>query len=118
MMRRTDIPHWVAPDMLGDILAIAREAGAASPVEIHMRLQVHDRLAKRAPDATGAAPGTLSDLGGIPVVVDEGIPAFPGYEIHRAALGPTPHQEHRAPGDEPPQGTDGPSQGTDVSHAA
>jgi hypothetical protein len=68
--------HWASPDIAGDILAIARRVGAAEPVEIRVRPEVHQDL-----QGTAAAPP--ADLDGIPLVVDEELPAFPGYEVHR-----------------------------------
>jgi hypothetical protein len=68
--------HWASPDIAGDILAIARRAGAAAPVEIRVRPEVQQ-------DLRGTAEAPPADLDGIPLVVDEDLPAFPGYEVHR-----------------------------------
>jgi hypothetical protein len=68
--------HWATPHMVEDILAAARRPGAAEPTEIRVRAALHARLLQE--------PDALLLLGGIPLVVDEELPAFPGYEIHRA----------------------------------
>jgi hypothetical protein len=68
--------HWGAPHMAEDILAAARRPGAAEPTEIHVRAALYKRLLQE--------PRALVLLDGIRLVVDEELPAFPGYEIHRA----------------------------------
>jgi hypothetical protein len=75
-VRRLPPAHWAAPDIAGDILAIARRPGAAEPVEIRVRPEVRR-------DLQGAAGSPPADLDGIPLVVDEELPVFPGYEVHR-----------------------------------
>ena len=77
--------HWAAPHMIEDILATARRPGAAEPTEIHVRAALHARLL-REPDAPVVLDERqgISALDGIRLVVDEELPAFPGYEIHRA----------------------------------
>lgn len=75
--RRVRPAHWAAPDIAGDILAIARRAGAAEPVEIRLRPDVYRDLQLQRPG------DPLTDLDGIPLVVDEDLPPFPGYEVHR-----------------------------------
>jgi hypothetical protein len=75
-VRRLPRAHWAGPDVAGDILAIARRAGAAEPVEIRVRPEVHQ-------DLRGTAGGQPADLDGIPLVVDDQLPFFPGFEIHR-----------------------------------
>jgi hypothetical protein len=69
--------HWMARDVAGDLLAIARRAGAAEPVEIRVRPEVYRDL-----QGTGGGD-PLTHLDGIPVVVDPELPFFPGYEVHR-----------------------------------
>ncbi|MGY1710796.1 hypothetical protein ACI8AC_14925 [Geodermatophilus sp. SYSU D00758] len=62
-------------DVSEQLLAEARRPGAAEPVAIHVRPELHGRMRTAA---VGSDPP-------LPVVVDDDIPAFPGYEIHRAA---------------------------------
>jgi hypothetical protein len=62
--------HWATPDIAGDILAEAVRPDAARPVSVHVRPELHHLVAGR--------------WHGIPLVVDDAIPAFPGYEVHRA----------------------------------
>jgi hypothetical protein len=78
--------HWVAPSAAEDLLAAARRPGVAEPTEIHVRAALHLQLLREpgAPVVVDEARGT-SDLDGIRLVVDDGLPACPGYEIHRAA---------------------------------
>ena len=78
-------PHWAAPHMVEDILATARRPGVAEPSEIHIRSALHLRLL-REPGAPVAVDDerAISTLDGIRLVVDDDLPAFPGYEIHRA----------------------------------
>ncbi|RFU22067.1 hypothetical protein [Geodermatophilus marinus] len=71
----TAIPQTDTDALSEELLAEARRPGAAEPVAIHVRPELHCRM-------KAAAVGTDPPL---PVVVDEEIPAFPGYEIHRAA---------------------------------
>ena len=79
-------PHWAAPHMIEDILATARRPGVAEPTEIHVRAALHLRLLQEpgAPVVVDERLG-ISTLDGIRLVVDEELPAFPGYEIHRAS---------------------------------
>jgi hypothetical protein len=78
-------PHWAVPHMSEDILATARRPGSAEPTEIHVRSAILARLMQDpvAPAAVDAQRGT-GFLDGIPLVVDEDVPACPGYEVHRA----------------------------------
>jgi hypothetical protein len=62
--------------------ALVRRLVAAEAVEIHVRPGVYVQLARESSDHRGPA-----DLGGIRLVVDRGIPACPGFEIHRAQPG-------------------------------
>ncbi len=77
--------HWAAPHMVEDILATARHPGLAEPTAIHVRAALHLRLLHEpgAPVVVDERRG-ISALDGIRLVVDEQLPAFPGYEIHRA----------------------------------
>ena len=70
--------HWGTPHLVEDILATARRPGLAEPTEIHVRAALHARLLQE--------PDALALLDGIRLVVDEELPAFPGYEIHRATV--------------------------------
>jgi len=77
--------HWAAPHTVEDILAAARRPGVAEPTVIHVRAALHRRLLQEP-----AAPVVVDEgrritfLDGIRLVVDEEVPACPGYEIHRA----------------------------------
>jgi hypothetical protein len=77
--------HWAAPHMVEDILADARRPGAAEPTEIHVRSAIYLRLLREpgAPVLVDARQD-ISVLDGIRLLVDDDLPAFPGYEIHRA----------------------------------
>jgi hypothetical protein len=80
--------HWSPPDIRGDILAVALLAGAAEPVVVHVRPEVHARIGPGplCPDPTvrdqRAATGRPIS---IPLVVDDQLPRTPGYEVHRVA---------------------------------
>jgi hypothetical protein len=82
--------HWGAPHVVEDILAAARRSGAAEPTEIHVRTALHLRLLREpgAPVVVDEQRGG-SSLDGIRLVVDDELPASPGFEIHRAC-GPVP----------------------------
>jgi hypothetical protein len=77
--------HWATPHMVEDILADARRPGLAEPTAIHVRSALHLRLLREpgAPVVVDEQRGD-SALDGIALVVDDDLPAFPGYEIHRA----------------------------------
>ena len=78
-------PQGTAPrDVRTDILSEALRPDAGTPVLIHLRPELHARICRCGPDATGRSEDPL----GIPVVVDDDIPAFPGYEIHRSVPSP------------------------------
>jgi hypothetical protein len=77
------VPHWAEPDFVSDVLAVARRAGGADPVEIRIRPELHGRLVRQMSAAGKLDGGWLTDLDGVRLVVDEEIPVFPGYEIHR-----------------------------------
>ncbi len=80
--------HWTSPDTLGDILAIAHRPDAAEPCEIRVRSEVHSRLLQETSAGTrriAIQHGTISHLDGIPLVIDDELPAHPGYEVHRAS---------------------------------
>ena len=77
--------HWAAPHFVEDLLATARRPGVAEPTEIHVRAGLHLRLLREpgAPVVVDERRG-ISALDGIRLVVDEDLPLYPGYEIHRA----------------------------------
>ena len=80
-------PHWHRPDPVGDILATAWSPAAAEPREIRVRPEVyHCILAELSPveRALVEEHGALGSPIAIPLVVDAGLPAFPGFEIVRA----------------------------------
>lgn len=79
--------HWAEPDFVGDIRAVARRAGP-DPVEIRIRPELHHRLVRQMTAAGALDGGSLTDLDGVRLVVDEEIPVFPGYEIHRVPPDP------------------------------
>jgi hypothetical protein len=64
-------------DMLGDILTEAYRPGAAPPVAVHVRRELGDVLVHRLPPGVSRPP--------FPFVIDDELPAAPGYEIHRSA---------------------------------
>jgi hypothetical protein len=76
--------HWQPPDAAGDIAHQAWRPGAAAPRSIHVRPELHRRIAVQAREhrATCVSPG-LGALCGVPLVVDDELPTFPGFEIHR-----------------------------------
>jgi hypothetical protein len=85
--------HWLAPDIRGDLLAVARQAGAAEPVEIRVRPELYARIVQQARDEAVSEQDAPTDLADIPLVVDADLPAFPGYEIHRAPVRRAPRVE-------------------------
>jgi hypothetical protein len=72
--------HWSPPDVIGDILAEASRPAAAEPVAIHVRPEIHELIHRQEQTRRCALAGA-----GLRLVVDQEIPAVPGYEIHRAA---------------------------------
>ncbi|WP_409330786.1 hypothetical protein [Trujillonella humicola] len=80
----------MTPDVTRDILEEAWRPGTAPPVAVHVRPEVHARLVRQAGDGcSGSRIGTPAAL---PLVVDEGIPAAPGFEVHRAVAGAGLHR--------------------------
>lgn len=69
------------PDTLGTILAIARTEGCAPVTKITMR-SVMWRLIERESNNT-LAIDDVEEIEGIPVKIDDMIPFFPGFQIHR-----------------------------------
>ncbi|MCV2489608.1 hypothetical protein OF117_09540 [Geodermatophilus sp. YIM 151500] len=66
------------PDVVGDILREAWRPDVPAPVSLHVRPEVHARMLAQG------SPRTDEVGADVPVVVDDEIPAQPGYEIHRA----------------------------------
>jgi hypothetical protein len=75
--------HWAPPDPLGDILAIAWRPGAAPPREVHVRAEVRDRVLAQLPP-TERGRGLVGGPADVPLVLDEQLPACPGFEVVRA----------------------------------
>lgn len=69
-----------------DILSEAWRDGAAEPVSIHVRPELHARLlAQRGCTPLRVVPqDEVRPRARLSVVIDEEIPIAPGYEIHRA----------------------------------
>jgi hypothetical protein len=79
--------HWGRPDPVGDILATAWSPTAAEPREIRVRPEVFQSILAELDPAERALVeerGVLGSPIAIPLVVDAGLPAFPGFEIVRA----------------------------------
>jgi hypothetical protein len=79
--------HWGRPDPVGDILAIAWSPTAAEPREIRVRPEVLQSILAELDPAERVLVeerGVLGSPIAIPLVVDAGLPAFPGFEIVRA----------------------------------
>jgi hypothetical protein len=79
--------HWGLPDPVGDILAIAWSPTAAEPREIRVRPEVLQSILAELDPAERALlkeSGVLGSPIAIPLVVDAGLPTFPGFEIVRA----------------------------------
>ena len=79
--------HWGRPDPVGDILAIAWSPTAAEPREIRVRPEVLQSILAEldlVERALVEERGLLGSPVAIPLVVDAGLPAFPGFEIVRA----------------------------------
>jgi hypothetical protein len=91
--------HWSSPDIAAVILAEALRPGTARPVAVHVRPEVH-RLLRRQVSTAPLAVGAAADRwNGIRLVVDDQIPACPGYEIHRAVAPVTDRLAPRRPTD-------------------
>jgi hypothetical protein len=78
--------HWIPPDPVGDILDLAWRTGTAPPREIRVSPEVYARvLAELDPDARAVleARHVLGSPVPLPLVVDPGLPPFPGVEIVR-----------------------------------
>ncbi|RBY78905.1 hypothetical protein DQ238_10960 [Geodermatophilus sp. TF02-6] len=84
--------HWARPDPVGDVLALAWRPGSAAPREIRVRPEVRARmLAELDPAARRRVVerGVIGTPVAVPLVVDAGLPAFPGVEVVRARPGET-----------------------------
>ena len=57
--------HWIPRNAARDIAAEALRPDRARPTEIRVRSEVARRC------------------GGLPVVIDNTLPRYPGYEVHR-----------------------------------
>jgi hypothetical protein len=69
--------HSITPDIVRDILAEARRPDAAEAVAVHVRPEIHALIRRQVQDEG-------DERIGIRLVVDDTIPASPGYEVHRA----------------------------------
>ena len=87
IVRGTHPTHWGRPDIAGDLIAVAVTPGAAPPRELRLRPELYERLlAQLTPDERARVVGRrlLGPPPGVPVVVEPGLPAFPGFEVVRA----------------------------------
>jgi thiamine monophosphate synthase len=85
--------HWTPPDALGDILRQAWRPDVAEPIAIHVRTTVQHRMLQQMTPAVRAAcleRGSIGQPYGLPLVIDDRIPWFPGFEIHRKPPVPRP----------------------------
>ena len=75
-------------DTPGDLLREAWRPGTAEPVAIHVRPELCARLlrSRRTHPRSFPAPRPFPPRR-IPLVVDDGIPAAPGFEVHRVPPG-------------------------------
>lgn len=69
-------------DLLGHITDLAFTPGATQPTEVRVRSHV----AQQITDETGQPCPTVV-LGTLPVVVDDTLPHFPGFQIKRTGRG-------------------------------
>lgn len=82
----TAVPQSTAStDAEADILAEACRPGMGEPVTIHVRPAVYERMLADARRVRPRDPRAGGASTRVPFVVDDSIPAAPGYEIHRAA---------------------------------
>lgn len=72
------VVHWQPPDPLGDLYAQTWRADRADPTAVHLRPEVYARLHAQRPNIVEPC-----HLWGLTLVVDERLPAYPGFEIHR-----------------------------------
>lgn len=81
------VVHWSPPDALGDILRQAWRPGVAQPTAIHVRPEVWTRMLARMTTAVRAlalGAGCIGDPQRLPLIVDDVLPCYPGFEIHRS----------------------------------
>jgi len=78
--------HWAPPAPLGDILAVAWRPGAAPPREIRARSEVYARVLAELPPEERSRP-VLGGPVGVPLVLDDDLPGYPGFEVVRARPG-------------------------------
>jgi hypothetical protein len=79
--------HWARPDPVGDILAAAWSSTAAAPREIRVRPEVYRCILAELDPVDRALVEERGRLGSpvaLPLVVDPGLPASPGFEVVRA----------------------------------
>lgn len=76
--------HWCAPDIPRDILDAAWSPELPPPTSIHVRPELHARMTSAVPAPRAEDEPVRPELD-VPLVVDDQIPLFPGYEIHRCA---------------------------------
>lgn len=78
--------HWLPPDAAGDILRQAWRPDVAAPREIRVRPELHARLAAQAREQAARDAGYLRPAGIaglVPIVIDDQLPTYPGFEIYR-----------------------------------
>ena len=63
-------------DMCRDILSEAHRPGTALPVTVHIRPELCLQVLPQGVSSRSSIP--------LPLMIDDEIPAAPGYEIHRA----------------------------------
>jgi hypothetical protein len=78
---RGGVVAWHEPDTLGQILAIARTAGCAPCTKIKMRSTTWQRIFNESNHTLDPEAVTAEE--GIPIIIDDTLPLFPGFEIHR-----------------------------------
>jgi hypothetical protein len=76
--------HWCAPDIPRDILDAAWSPDLPPPSAIHIRPELHARMLAAVPSPRSDEDAARPALD-VPLIVDDQIPASPGYEIHRCA---------------------------------
>lgn len=86
-----EVQPWPArtgapPDVIGDILSEARWPDAAEPVAVHVRPELYALICRQSGKGSADDAGRCNNgpWDGIRLVVDDEMPATPGYEIHRA----------------------------------
>lgn len=84
------VVHWQAPDPAGDIARQAFRPDAAEPRVIHVRPELHRLIAAHVRAELedrlrggGALFAPSPRVWGVPLIVDDRLPIYPGFEIHR-----------------------------------